>query len=75
MNRLRPLEHWDHKGVQTTPGARTTSYATYTKVLSLGVKRKKREADHLFPSGNEIKNCGAVSPVSPMSSQRVTSLK
>jgi hypothetical protein len=37
-------------------------------VLSLGVKRLGREADHSPPSSAEVKNCGAVPPLPHISS-------
>jgi hypothetical protein len=46
-----------HHRVQNGAGAHPPSYPMGTRGLSLGVKRQGREADHLPPSGAEVKEC------------------
>jgi hypothetical protein len=46
-----------HHCVQHGSGAHPASYPVSTRVLSLGVKRPGREADHSPPSGAEVKEC------------------
>jgi hypothetical protein len=41
--------------VQTGIGAHTASYSMGTRVLSPGIKRKGREADHSPPTSAEVK--------------------
>jgi hypothetical protein len=43
------------------------SYPIGTGVVSPGVKRQGREADHSSPSSAEAKNVGAISPLPHMS--------
>jgi hypothetical protein len=44
-----------HHRVQNGPGAHPASYPMVTGVLSLGVKRPGREADHSPPTSAEVK--------------------
>jgi hypothetical protein len=54
--------------VQTESGAHLTLYTTVPGVLSPGVKRPGREADHSPLSSAEVKNGGAIPPLPHMSS-------
>jgi hypothetical protein len=54
--------------VQTGSGAQAASCTMCTVSLSTGVKRARREANHSLPSSAEIKNGGAIPPLSPISS-------
>jgi hypothetical protein len=56
----RPALRFIHGPIQWAPGTR-----------SLVVKRKGREADHLPPSSEEIKNDGAISPFPHTSPWRI----
>jgi hypothetical protein len=44
------------QNVQTNSGNHPASYCMGTGVLSRGVKRPRREADHSPPSGTDVKN-------------------
>jgi hypothetical protein len=35
-------------------------YSVGTEAVSSGIKRPRREADHLFPSGSECRMCGVL---------------
>jgi hypothetical protein len=50
--------------VQTGSGAHPASYPMGTGDLSLGVNRPRREDDRSPPSSSEVKNAGAVPPLS-----------
>jgi hypothetical protein len=49
--------------VQTSSEAHSASYTWVPWAISSGVKRQRREADHLPISGAKIKNRGAISPL------------
>jgi hypothetical protein len=46
--------------VQTGSGAHPASFSTGIEIISQGVKRPGREADHSPPTSAEIKNGGAI---------------
>jgi hypothetical protein len=46
-----------HHRVQNGSGAHPAPYPMVPGVLSLGVKRPRREADHSPPSSAEVKEC------------------
>jgi hypothetical protein len=54
-----------HHRVQTGSGAHPASYPMGNGALSLGVKRRGRDADHSPPSSAEIKECVELKFYSP----------
>jgi hypothetical protein len=53
---------WDFwQSVETYSGVHPAYYTLSTRDHPRGVKRPRREADHSYPSSEEVKNGGAIS--------------